>query len=57
MECYLLVNASSADIDECLAVVCPTNMICINTVGGYNCSCPQGTIRNGSNCDCKYFDL
>jgi len=44
-----------ADIDECLTDVneCPTNMICINTDGGYNCSCPQGTIMNGSNCDCK----
>jgi len=46
---------SLTDIDECQAAVCPPNMICINTEGGYNCHRPQGTIVNGSNCDCKHL--
>ena len=55
--CLKLFGVDFADIDECLTGVaeCPTNMICINTDGGYNCSCPQGTMLIGLNCDCKYI--
>lgn len=31
----------SADIDECLDNPCKEN--CNNTVGGFNCTCPEGT--------------
>ncbi|PKU39809.1 mucin-4 [Limosa lapponica baueri] len=32
-----------SDIDECAqGTVCPENATCINTVGSYNCSCPDG---------------
>ncbi|CAA2982003.1 Putative wall-associated receptor kinase-like 11 [Olea europaea subsp. europaea] len=42
------------DIDECNDDPCDSNGICNNTVGSYNCSCPDGYFgdgrRNGSGC-------
>ena len=40
------------DIDECVesalsgSPACPMGQICQNTVGGFTCECPVGTMRN-----------
>lgn len=54
-----------ADIDECMEdYPCPSNSICVNTIGNYSCSCKSGfraiKADSGStseNCIGKYSDL
>ena len=41
------------DIDECLLGPCPPHLICNNVDGNYNCDCPDGTVKNGTDCICK----
>ena len=43
------------DIDECLLSPCNSDMICNNTDGSYTCDCPDGTIKNGADCDGNNF--
>jgi Calcium-binding EGF domain len=38
------------DIDECSLGVSDCSQLCVNTAGGYNCSCYSGYIADGSNC-------
>ena len=44
------------DNDECIdgTHVCAANATCINTDGGYNCSCDSGYEGNGFNCTSKF---
>lgn len=49
----LLLYILCIDIDECLSGPCPSDLICNNTDGGYSCDCPDGTVRNGTDCICK----
>ena len=42
------------DIDECTTTNnCHHDAICINTDGGYNCTCKEGYVGNGTNCTGK----
>ena len=43
------------DIDECQAGThkCQANATCINTAGGYNCTCNPGYGEDGFNCTGK----
>ena len=45
-----------ADIDECMENIhnCHHNATCINTDGGYNCSCNPGYTMVGINCTSEY---
>ena len=51
----LLLYILCIDINECLSdpPVCPSNLICNNMDGNYSCDCPDGTVRNGTDCVCK----
>ncbi len=42
-----------SDIDECLEGVdaCASNATCMNTEGGYNCSCDTGYDGDGLTCN------
>lgn len=41
---------SCVDVDECIegTARCPTNAICVNLDGSYDCECPRGYIRNST---------
>ena len=56
---YLLLYILCIDIDECLTVLdaCPSDMICNNIDGNYTCDCPDGTMKNGTDCVCKNIDI
>ena len=43
----------SSDFDECINKTHQCNQTCINTQGGYNCSCYHGyqLSKNGRDCD------
>ena len=44
---------NAADIDECrTANECQYNQICINSPGGYSCTCPRGFRSTGPNSPC-----
>ena len=49
---YYLLFLFIQDIDECLtrAHRCQADATCINTVGGYNCTCDPGYGGDGFNC-------
>jgi len=38
------------DIDECAMNICSEHAACINTEGGFNCSCNIGYHGDGFNC-------
>ena len=40
------------DVNECLSErhECDVNADCVNTEGGYNCSCREGFMGNGTHC-------
>lgn len=50
-------------MDECAASLnqCATAALCVNTVGSYTCSCPEGYVgdgqQNGSGCMGKVFKI
>ena len=43
-----------SDIDECAEGIDDCEHNCINTEGGYNCTCDDGYISVGSNCSGMY---
>ena len=47
------------DIDECFAGtdMCTSNATCINTEGGYNCSCDTGYHGDGFTCNSKCSNM
>lgn len=52
----------SPDIDECTAGSNnPCSMICINTPGSYNCSCPEGYsgdgLKSGTKCEMLFDNI
>ena len=50
------VDMFSTDVDECLTMVavdCPSNSHCVNTLGGFRCDCDKGYFQNRSSC-CEY---
>ena len=49
----LLLYILCIDIDECLSGPCASDLICNNMDGSYSCDCPDGTMRNGTDCICK----
>ncbi|KAJ7988761.1 hypothetical protein DPEC_G00312570 [Dallia pectoralis] len=56
----LSLSGSCSDIDECVtnSHQCNTNQVCINTSGGYTCSCTEGYWLIGGQCqdidECRY---
>ena len=42
----------SLDIDECAAGThdCSPDALCVNLIGSYNCTCKQGFLGNGKDC-------
>ncbi|XP_042431103.1 wall-associated receptor kinase 2-like isoform X1 [Zingiber officinale] len=46
------VRNGCQDINECQIHPNPCKGNCYNTLGGYNCSCPQGTTGNASSTGC-----
>ena len=52
INCFLLYILC-IDIDECLSGPCLPNLICNNIDGSYSCDCPDGTMKNGTDCVCK----
>ena len=50
----LLLYILCIDIDECLSGPCPSDLICNNMDGNYSCDCPDGTMRSGAECICKF---
>ena len=48
----LSIDVIHIDIDECsLGIhICDSNATCINTEGGYNCSCDPGYHGDGFTC-------
>ena len=51
----LLLYILCIDIDECLSSPCRSDMICNNVDGSYTCDCPDGTIKNGADCNGNNF--
>ena len=49
----LLLYILCIDIDKCLSGPCSLTMLCNNIDGSYSCDCPDGTMKNGSECICK----
>ena len=52
---YSYVVAHIADIDECVGgtTECDSEATCINTIGGYNCSCNSGYEGDGFEGNCS----
>lgn len=42
----------SSDINECAAGThdCSPDALCVNLIGSYNCTCKQGFLGNGKDC-------
>ena len=63
VKCTLCTTVSNhfttciSDINECLLKLdmCSSNATCINTEGGYNCSCNAGYHGDGTVCNSKIF--
>ena len=55
----LLLYILCIDIDECLTVpnACASGLLCNNIDGSYTCECPDGTMKNGTDCVCKNTDI
>jgi Calcium-binding EGF domain len=57
---FRLRSITSADIDECrTSNECRFNQVCINSPGGYSCTCPRGFRSAGPSSPCvgEYFNL
>ena len=54
-----LTSVLCTDIDECMENIhnCHHNATCLNTDGGYNCSCNPGYTMDGINCTSEYTIL
>lgn len=46
------INKKNIDVDECELNIddCDEYEVCINTLGGFSCSCNQGYYNNGTAC-------
>ena len=42
-----------ADINECKLVTTDCDQTCVNTIGGYSCSCNDGYTLNNDNVSCS----
>lgn len=54
--CYII--CAFIDINECLdpqMFPCPSTLLCSNTIGGYDCICPDGTMFDGVICGNTWF--
>lgn len=47
-----MLSSSSADVDECEAAThqCNPTQVCVNTAGGYTCSCSDGYVLFAGRC-------
>ena len=54
MDLTVIKFESLSDINECLEDIDTCEHDCINTEGGYNCTCDDGYISVGSNCSGMY---
>ena len=45
------------DIDECMNDTwpCHANATCHNNIGSFTCTCKDGFMMNGTNCDGQYY--
>lgn len=50
---YYTLSFTSSDINECTAgtSTCSPNAICLNNAGSFTCTCKEGFIGDGSQCD------
>ena len=53
----LIVIFNPVDIDECMDDTwpCHANANCHNNIGRFTCTCKDGFMINGANCDGQYF--
>ena len=54
---FTTVHFVYIDIDECLSCPCLSDFLCNNVDGSYTCDCPDGTMKNGTDCICKKFKI
>ena len=50
---YCIISYCIADVGECISGIHNCSQVCIETVGGYNCSCYSGhqLLADGINCE------
>ena len=53
----LIVIFYPVDIDECMGNTwpCHGNATCDNNIGSFTCTCKDGFMMNGTNCDGQYY--